>query len=208
MRAIENGKKVIETGKKAGKKAKKKARSAWENFKRMIRLRLIVPMQRHSLVNPPEYTARGVMIGLGWAMTPLIGIQMYLCLMTWLVAKKVFKWRFSLIISCAWTWVTNFVTMIPTYYIFYITGQRLLGRHKSGEYEHFAQKIRTVFTEDMSTWEITKTLCNILFKDWGLAMLVGCIPYAILFSYLGYKLGYKYAVKRKERLLKKFQPNA
>lgn len=187
---------------------RKKARGWWENFRRLIRFRLVVPMQRHALAHPPEYVARGTAIGLAVAFTPLIGIQMYICIAIWLIARKFFKWNFSLLISCAWTWVTNFVTMAPTYYMFYITGQKILGRQAKGEYDGFVATVKLIFNEDMSTWEIAKALANILIKDWGVAMMVGCIPYAILFGYIGYKAGYKYAQKRRERLFKRYQPNA
>ena len=43
--------------------------TAWERIKRLLRLKLIVPLLRSP--HPPEYKARGVAVGLMWAMTPL-----------------------------------------------------------------------------------------------------------------------------------------
>ena len=91
----------------------------------LIRLKLVIPMIRSKA--PPEITARGAMIGMAWAMTPLVGIQMYLVLMTWLCTRKFFKWDFSLPVGLAWTWVTNVFTMPPFYYVFYLTGKVMTG---------------------------------------------------------------------------------
>ena len=101
-------------------------RTRWERFKRLLRYRLIVPLKR-SHHHAPEYTARGVLVGLAWALTPTIGIQMGLSLVTWIVARRLFRWDFNLIVACAWTWTTNVVTMLPCYYVFYVTGQLMLG---------------------------------------------------------------------------------
>jgi hypothetical protein len=98
-----------------------KVRSIWDKGIRLIRIRLIVPLLRSP--HPPEYKARGVAVGLAWAMTPLVGIQMWLVFMTWVASRKFFKWDFSLPLAIAWTWLTNVFTMIPIYYIFYVTGQ-------------------------------------------------------------------------------------
>ncbi|MDR1977218.1 MAG: DUF2062 domain-containing protein, partial [Synergistaceae bacterium] len=64
----------------------KKPKKRWtERFRRLVQLRLIVPIKRSR--RPPEYSARGALVGLAWAFTPLIGFQIYLCLATWIVAR-------------------------------------------------------------------------------------------------------------------------
>ena len=100
--------------------------SRWERFKRACRLRLVVPLKRS--VHSPEHIARGVGIGMFWAMTPTVGIQMVFCFVTWVVARRLFNWDFHLIISLAWTWITNVLTLLPSYYLFFLTGQIILGR--------------------------------------------------------------------------------
>ena len=92
-----------------------------DRMSRLSRLKLLIPLRRSP--HAPEYSARGVAVGMFWALTPLVGIQMYLCLMTWLFAKPFKEMQFSLVISFAWTWVTNVFTMFPIYYVFYVTGQ-------------------------------------------------------------------------------------
>ena len=61
-------------------------RTFFQNIGRMIKFRLLVPLMRSQ--KPPEYKAKGVAVGLAWAMTPLVGIQMWLVFMTWVIWKK------------------------------------------------------------------------------------------------------------------------
>ena len=91
-----------------------------------MRYKLLVPMKRSP--HPPEYTARGVGIGIFWALTPLIPGQMYLVFMTWLALRWSKRTDFNVLIALAWVWTTNVFTMGPVYYTFYVTGEILLGR--------------------------------------------------------------------------------
>ena len=63
--------------------------SFWENMERLLRQKLIMPLLRSK--HPPQYKALGVAIGIAWAMTPLIGIQMWLCFVTLIIMKNFFK---------------------------------------------------------------------------------------------------------------------
>lgn len=103
------------------------ARSWLDRMARLCRYKLVIPIKRSP--HSPEYTARGVMIGLMWGLTPTVGAQMVFCLFTWMIAKRFTKWDFSLIVSLAWTWSTNVITLVPAYYLFFITGQIMLGRY-------------------------------------------------------------------------------
>lgn len=173
----------------------------WTQFKRMVRYRLIIPILRSP--HSPEYKARGVAVGLAWAMTPLIGIQMWLVLMTWLVAKKC-KWSFSLPLGIAWTWITNVVTMIPCYYIFYVTGQLMRWRVDSiSGYNHLAAAIRQIFMSDLGFVEEWTQFFGFIVKDLGISMAVGCLPWAVVFSVIGYKLTLKFEQARMARKKRK-----
>ena len=173
-------------------------RSIWQRLVRLTTYRLLIPIKRarHS----PEYVARGVMVGMAWAMTPLVGIQMYLVFMTWLIARRFFRWNFSLIIGCAWTWMTNVVTMFPIYYVFYVTGQMLLGNwdNVSG-YASFVGLLAETFGADLSLWETLERYGVFIIKDWGLAMAVGSLPWAALGGWLGYRWGLAYARRRRAK---------
>ncbi|MGN1063628.1 MAG: DUF2062 domain-containing protein [Alphaproteobacteria bacterium] len=176
--------------------------SALKKVGRLIKYRLIVPMWRSA--SPPEHKARGVAVGFAWAMTPLVGIQMWLVLMTWAAAKKVFHWSFSLPLALAWTWVTNVFTLVPIYYIFYVTGQIMRGKWESiGAYGGLRQTIADTFTADMSWSKQGELFFKLLLKDWGLSMAVGCLPWAIAAYVCGYYLTLKVGQAKAHFHLKK-----
>lgn len=179
----------------------------YERFGRLLKMKLVVPLLRST--QPPEYKARGVAVGLGWAMTPLVGIQMWLVFMTWIVARKVFHWHFSLALGIAWTWVTNVFTLPPVYYLFYVTGQWMRGNSANG-YAALHQVIEETFLSDMGFWEQWILFFKLLLKDWGISMAIGCVPWLIVSALLGYygtlfferrRLARK-AIKERERKLK------
>lgn len=180
----------------------KKEHSLWQSFKRMCRYRLVVPLLRSP--HPPEYKARGVAVGTAWAMTPLVGIQMYLVFMTWLIAKKVFKWHFSLPLGLAYTWITNVFTMIPIYYGFYVTGQWMMNRPITG-YADLKDTMKAVFFADYTFWEKIMASGKLLMQDWGVGMAVGCIPWAVVFGPLSYYLVLKFERARLARRAQKLK---
>lgn len=163
---------------------------------RLFRHKLIVPVlrSRHS----PEYTARGVMVGMVSAMTPLVGVQMMLVGGAWALLDRWMKWRFSLAQGLTWTWVTNVFTMIPFYYLFYVTGQALMGRSLSG-YDSFQAVIQSVLATPGSFWDKTVAWCVAMVSEWGLPMVVGCVPWAILLGWLSYKFAYRLVHRHQER---------
>jgi len=164
----------------------------WRRFLRVLRYRLVIPIlrSRHS----EEYTARGIMIGVVLAFTPTFGIQMILAFVIWVGARRVLRWDFSLVQATAWTWVANYVTAIPIYYLLFVTGQLLLGRWNDiSGYASFLVLFNDTFGEGRGLWEQTRTAARILFLDWGLAMCVGALPWCALIGWLGYKLGLRFA---------------
>ena len=174
--------------------------SLFRRFFRLLNLKLIVPLKRSP--HPPEYTAKGVLVGMMWAMTPLVGIQMTTVFLTWLAAKKVFKWNFSLPVALAYTWVTNVFTMWPIYYIFYVTGKVMMGDFDISAFSAFAEAGRQAFSVDISFWEVSKAIMifiGLLMKEWGLAMVIGCIPWSIFLGWFSYRLTLKWLYRREER---------
>ncbi|PJZ69835.1 hypothetical protein CH373_10570 [Leptospira perolatii] len=87
---------------------------------RIIHRQIILPFQEtHS---PVTEVSLGTSIGLFWSLTPLIGIQMYLGFITWVILR-IIKIRFYLPIAIAMIWITNPVTMPFFYYLFYFVGK-------------------------------------------------------------------------------------
>lgn len=171
----------IETAKR------RSARSWFDRMARLCRYKLVIPIKRST--HSPEHTARGVMVGLMWGLTPTVGAQMVFCLFTWMIAKRFTKWDFSLIISLAWTWTTNVITLVPAYYLFFITGQMMLGRFDDlSGYGEFASTWGRAMEDNPAAgfWEGAWSYTVMLIKGWGLPMLIGCIPWSILGGLAGY----------------------
>lgn len=175
-------------------------RSAWRRILRLLRLRLIIPMIRSR--QPPENTARSVAVGLFWALTPTFGIQMALSCVHWYVARTVFKKDFNVIVAMAWTWVTNIFTLVPVYYFLFLAGQIILGRWDDlSGYAGFQRFWHTAIGDagDPTSLDAWRTYFSVIVEGWGLALLVGSIP----FAFIGYFVGYHWTlhiVKRWRRM--------
>ena len=169
---------------KAGQNARRF--TAGERLYRMMRLRLIIPMIRSR--QPPENTARAVAVGLLWAFTPTFGIQMALTCVHWYIARTFFKRDFNVVVAMAWTWVTNLFTVPICYYIFFLTGQIILGRWNDlTGFSSFQKFWVTAMGEsggDPTSLQAWETYFSIIVQGWGLALLIGSIPFAIL-GYIG-----------------------
>ena len=60
-------------------------------------------------------------IGLFWALTPLVGVQMIIVSLNWLLFRAL-RIHVHLVIALAWVWVSNPITMGPMYLAFYNAG--------------------------------------------------------------------------------------
>jgi uncharacterized protein (DUF2062 family) len=175
----------------------------WQRLSRLLRFRLAIPMMRSR--HSPEHAARGTMIGLLWAFTPTVGIQMPLVFVTWIIARRLFGWDFSLLLGLAWTWVTNAFTLVPTYYLFYLTGQVMLGHwgDLSG-YDRFAGIWANAFQPDLSLWQEVVIMSKVLILDWGAAMWLGSLPWAALTGFLGYRYSLKFVLAHRHARAERF----
>ncbi len=168
-----------------------------ERLRRWGRYRFVVPLKRSR--HSPDYIARSVSSGLFWAMTPTIGVQMAMVMAHWLLVQKFWpRMDFSVVQSMAWTWVTNFLTMIPVYYMFYVTGQLFLGHFNDlTGYQGFVDLWNRSFGSGgagagmAGWWENLWHQAQVIFVGWGVPMLVGCVPYAIVSAWLGYRWSLK-----------------
>lgn len=158
---------------------------------------------------PPVYKARGVAIGMAWAMTPLVGVQMGLVTVTWGIAKF-FKWRFSLPLALAWTWVTNVVTLPPIYYLFYVTGQIMRGRFQDiSGYQSLQKLIEAAFLSNEPFMRQMEAFFRLFVQDWGISMFVGCAPWVVIGAFAAYRLTMRFEERRiKKRLERKKNENS
>ncbi len=170
-----------------------KPSGVWHRLSRAIRFRLFIPMMRSQ--HSPEHTARGVMVGLVCACIPSPVGQMGLAFGVWIIARRLFNWDFSLIQGLAWTWVTNVFTAAPCYYLFFLTGQILLGRwHDLSGYDSFVSAFSGLFSGEAGFLQSLYNLARVVVLDWGLAMYLGAIPWAALAGWLGYRLGLRFVI--------------
>jgi uncharacterized protein (DUF2062 family) len=162
------------------------ARSFGARLGRLVRLRLMIPILRSR--HPPEYTARGVFVGLLVALTPTVGAQMLIVAAIWVVAKAMGeRWDFNVIVACAWTWTTNVVTVPPVYYVFLVTGRLMLGDFNAlPRFDIFHSQLLAVLEAHeswlSSLWHIVWRILDL----WGLPMMLGSVPWAIAGAVLGY----------------------
>ena len=163
-----------------------------------MRYKLIIPLKRSK--QSPKYTARGVMVGMFWAMTPFFGIQMALVVATWLITSKFFRWNFSLINGLAWTWVTNIFTLLPVFYLFFITGNLMLGvsGNISG-YEQFVDVWNSSFDSTANGWGAVRHWFETMINGWGTPMLLGSVPWAIFSAWAAYVLRLKFVTDYQKR---------
>ena len=171
--------------------------STWQKFMRLIRYRLIVPILRTR--HAPEYTARGVFVGIAFGLTPTVGIQIGIVMVLWSIVRSMLpRWDFNLIVALAWVWLSNVFTMVPLYFGFLVTGRMMMGHSESlPSYETFAKELTSTFEVEADgltgLWQQTVNL----FDLFGTPMLVGCIPWALIGGWVGYIWTAKYLRRRR-----------
>jgi uncharacterized protein (DUF2062 family) len=155
-------------------------------FARLVHDKLIEPL--HHPKHEPEYTARGVLFGLLIALTPTVGIQMTIVFGVWLLVRRaVPQWDFSLVVALAWTWVTNVFTAPPLYYLYVITGRVLLGHWDDLQgYAMFSKRLAQSMPEQLGWLETAWLFIVNLLEIFGVAMFVGCLPWMVIGTWLGY----------------------
>ncbi|GIX42617.1 MAG: hypothetical protein KatS3mg129_2350 [Leptospiraceae bacterium] len=174
-------------------------------IKKIIQLfykKIILPLKEvHA---PREEIALGASIGMFWAINPLVGIQMYLVTMTWLIFKF-FNIRFNLPIALAMVWITNPLTMPIFYYTFYITGIYFSKLFNVNfvilSFDKFKMVIeRTTslgFIDGIWYW------IQFLLDDFGIPALIGGLVWAIPLSILTYPIVFRFITKHRTELAKK-----
>ena len=158
----------------------------WLGLWRLVQHRLITPLKRgrHS----PEFAARGVAVGLFVAMTPTVGIQMLLVLGLWALVKAIHRdWDFGVLLALLWTWVTNAFTLVPVYYLFFVTGQVMLGHIDDiTGYASFSAHLKVALDQNVGWFQEIWVYLVTLVETWGVPMFLGSLPWAALSAWLGY----------------------
>jgi len=171
----------------------RRQRGTYESLRRWLRFKLLIPVFRSS--HAPEYTALGVASGVFWGLTPTVGLQTVEILSTWFVARKMFRRDSSLLQAFVWVWVNNPLTMIPMYYVFYLTGLWLMG--DAALAKGYAPFVDVWTSNDEAGWLVRMIA---LTRDVGVATVIGCIPYAALGGALSYRWALGVVRRRQQRV--------
>lgn len=172
-------------------------------LRRIARYRLVIPIKRDR--NPPDYVARGVAVGMVVALTPTVGIQMPMVALIWLVLRTISRqFDFSVITAMAWTWVTNVFTVGPVYYIFFVSGQLMLGQHMDVRgYSTFVAMLSQSMITEASFLESLWIYTAGLLRTFGVPMFIGSIPWAIVGGWVTYRLALRYSTAQQARRRRK-----
>ncbi|MGN0929039.1 MAG: DUF2062 domain-containing protein [Alphaproteobacteria bacterium] len=149
----------------------------------------------------PVYIARTFCVGFVAGINPFWG-QSLICLIIWTIVDRLLHFRFNLIIACLLTFISNPLTTPIMFYIFYLTGQLILGE-ASIPFAVFVGEIKTLLLEDFTFSHIWETL-TLLVKGIGKPIILGNIPWSVIVGIVGYYIGYRLSIKlRKQRNKKK-----
>ncbi len=165
--------------------------------------RLIRPFRESHA--PVEEVALGAVVGIFWALTPLVGIQMYLVFMTWTVARLM-RIRLSLTVGLALVWITNPITMPIFYYGFYETGRFLLQFLNLVDLEPITLHRISVLVEAAGERSLIDGLIfwfKTFLRDFGLPSLIGGFLWGALVSAIAYPFTIRMMNNHRSRLAKK-----
>ncbi len=146
--------------------------------------KLIQPMKRQ--YRDPRYLARATSIGMGLAFAPFPG-QIPVVAAIWVLARKL-KWRFSLVVSLAWTFISNVFTNLPLFYLYYLVGNFLRGKKDVLSYGSIQARF------DSGLFYGIKDVATEL----GLSIVLGSCVFMFVFGILGYFFGYWCGVRNKK----------
>lgn len=158
----------------------------WRRFIAKLKIKLIKPILRAR--HPPDYTARGVGVGLFVAFTPTVGIQIPIIFALWAIARIVNRnLAFNPFLAMVWSMFTSVFTIAPLYFVFVQTGRFMLGRWLNiRSYEAYLSRFEKTAYSDTGWIEGVWTQAVGSLAEFGVPLFVGSLPWAIGFSIIGY----------------------
>ena len=152
-------------------------------MKKLIYNRFILPILQST--GSKRQVDWGVAIGVFFALTPTVGIQMYSVALLWTISRYVLNLNFNLTVALAMVWISNPLTMVPLYYLFLVSGYKVLGTEDKLSLAHFESQI-SIITKLESSWDSVIGMTHFMIIDLGWPMVIGSLFYAIpgaIFSY-------------------------
>ena len=145
-------------------------------IEKLITEKLINPVLHSNA--PVSEVSLGVAFGVFLGLTPTVGVQMYLVALVWSIYRYIFGRHFSLPVGVAMVWISNPLTMVPLYYLFLVTGYRLLETQNRISYELFTEYLGHISSTE-GTWEMIVAGASFLLVDLGWPMIIGSLVYAV-----------------------------
>ena len=127
----------------------------------------------------------GVGIGVFFALTPTVGIQMYAVALIWALCRYILNTHFNLPVAIAMVWISNPLTMIPLYYLFLVSGYVFLETQEKLSFALFEKELSS-FSQMESAWDSIVEATRFLIIDLGWPMVVGSLFFAIPGAFLSY----------------------
>jgi hypothetical protein len=162
------------------------------NLWRRVNERLIQPLARAQ--GSPTSIARGAALGTWIALTPTVGVQMFM------VTVLSLPLRANIPIAIALVWISNPVTVIPMYYSYYWLGTVVLGIETRGYRAlaaAFTEQIRAMGAEGELLHSLQVLGAEVLWP-----LIVGSVIIASVLAVPAYQIGLRLAAKRRARMLR------
>ena len=152
-------------------------------FKYLLYKKLIRPITRSE--GSIRQVSWGVGIGVFFALTPTVGIQMYAVALIWALCRYIHNTHFNLPVAIAMVWISNPLTMIPLYYLFLVSGYAFLETQEKLSFALFEKELSS-FSQMESAWDSIVEATRFLIIDLGWPMVVGSLFFAIPGAILSY----------------------
>jgi hypothetical protein len=129
----------------------------------------------------------GASMGILTALLPLFGIQLYVVLGLWMLARWAFGVTFNLPVCFATSWVMNPLTVVPLYYLYYLTGDALWDALTVPTPDWSFAQFEAVFVAAVSPgtgvwWERLFGGAIVLFSYFGWHIVLGSVLWAVPLS--------------------------
>jgi|GEM_PF-4819482 len=135
--------------------------------------------------NNPAYLGRTFAVGFFGGMFVPYG-QSLICIAIWLVVDRIMHYRFNVVLSCLATLISNPLTTPFWFYLFYLTGQELLGGHAMA-FSDFTYKLGPILSGTSEGGFVAGL--TLLMKGIGIPILIGSLPWHLIMIPVGYFFG-------------------
>ncbi|MDR1477238.1 MAG: DUF2062 domain-containing protein, partial [Rickettsiales bacterium] len=143
----------------------------------------------------PAYLGRSFSVGFFSGMWVGLG-QSVIAIAIWLLIGRTRRFRFSVVIACLTTLLTNPLTTPFWFYLYYITGQVMLGKG-SLPFAKFSEKLAPLL-QTLDVESLLESL-KLLARGIGWPILIGSGPWYFIMAAVGYWLGARIAIYLRRR---------